>query len=213
MTDTATATGRLDAAWSRTSCRATARRGTRTGRSSCWTSWPGHRLRRRRVAADDALARRRARVPRARVGGDPRPRVRGPRGPVPGRGRAEPDAPVARHGDVHGPHGPARVRPANGRIEFTGFDLHEFRDGRLSRLVILFDNAEVGGRSVRCRGGVARRARRRGAAAPAARRDAPGSTAASAQSTGRVASALRRVQADARRLAVRRPGRGARCSR
>jgi steroid delta-isomerase-like uncharacterized protein len=39
---------------------------------------------------------------------------------------------------------PPGYAPTNGRLDFTGFDLHEYRDGRLSRLVILFDNAEVG---------------------------------------------------------------------
>ena len=38
---------------------------------------------------------------------------------------------------------PPGFAPTNGRIDFTGFDLHEYRDGRLSRLIILFDNAEV----------------------------------------------------------------------
>ena len=46
---------------------------------------------------------------------------------------------------------PPGYAPTNGRIDFTGFDLHEYREGRLSRLVILFDNAEVGRRSARCR--------------------------------------------------------------
>jgi steroid delta-isomerase-like uncharacterized protein len=47
-------------------------------------------------------------------------------------------------GTFTGPMDPPGFAPTNGRIEFTGFDLHEYRDGRLSRLRILFDNGEVG---------------------------------------------------------------------
>jgi steroid delta-isomerase-like uncharacterized protein len=35
--------------------------------------------------------------------------------------------------------------PATGRhVEFTGFDFHEYRDGKVARLVITFDMADVG---------------------------------------------------------------------
>jgi len=44
-------------------------------------------------------------------------------------------------GTLTGPMDPPGFAPTGGRIEFTGFDLHEYRDGRICRLVIQFDTA------------------------------------------------------------------------
>jgi steroid delta-isomerase-like uncharacterized protein len=41
-----------------------------------------------------------------------------------------------------GPIDPPGIAPTHRRVEFRGFDLHEYRDGRVSRLVILFDLAD-----------------------------------------------------------------------
>ena len=167
MTDTATATGRLDEAGSRASCSATARRGTPTAAAAAGPHGPGHRLRRRGVAADDALPRRRARVPRARVGRDPRPRVRDPEGPF-----LAADGPSLTFrwrgtGTFTGRMDPPGFAPTNGRIDFTGFDLHEYRDGRLEPARHPLRQRRGGPAGRRDAGGrVARRAGRRGAPAP-----------------------------------------------
>jgi steroid delta-isomerase-like uncharacterized protein len=41
-----------------------------------------------------------------------------------------------------GPIDPPGIAPTGKRVEFEGFDLHEYRDGRVSRLLIVFDLAE-----------------------------------------------------------------------
>lgn len=38
-----------------------------------------------------------------------------------------------------GPIDPPGIAPTGKRVDFKGFDLHEYRDGRVSRLVIVFD--------------------------------------------------------------------------
>ena len=59
------------------------------------------------------------------------------------------DAPTAAFywrgtGTFSGPMEPPGFAPTGQRLDFNGFDLHEYRDGRVSRLVIVFDNGVVG---------------------------------------------------------------------
>jgi steroid delta-isomerase-like uncharacterized protein len=42
-----------------------------------------------------------------------------------------------------GPIDPPGIPATGRRIEFTGFDFHEYRDGKVARLVITFDMADV----------------------------------------------------------------------
>jgi steroid delta-isomerase-like uncharacterized protein len=46
-------------------------------------------------------------------------------------------------GTFTGPLDPPGFAPTGARIAFDGFDLHEYRDGRVSRLRIVFDMANV----------------------------------------------------------------------
>ena len=46
-------------------------------------------------------------------------------------------------GTFTGPLDPPGFAPTGARIEFDGFDLHEYRDGRVCRLRILFDMLDV----------------------------------------------------------------------
>lgn len=46
-------------------------------------------------------------------------------------------------GTFTGPLDPPGFAPTGERIEFDGFDLHEYRDGRVSRLRIVFDMLDV----------------------------------------------------------------------
>jgi steroid delta-isomerase-like uncharacterized protein len=43
-----------------------------------------------------------------------------------------------------GPIEPAGFAPTGKRIEFQGFDLHEYSEGKVSRLLIVFDMADIG---------------------------------------------------------------------
>ena len=42
-----------------------------------------------------------------------------------------------------GPIDPPGVPPTGRRVEFTGFDFHQYRDGKVARLVITFDMADI----------------------------------------------------------------------
>ncbi|MGH2970153.1 MAG: ester cyclase, partial [Solirubrobacteraceae bacterium] len=46
-------------------------------------------------------------------------------------------------GTFTGPLDPPGLAPTGARIEFEGFDLHEYRDGRVCRLRIVFDMMDV----------------------------------------------------------------------
>jgi hypothetical protein len=90
------------------------------------------------VADDHARPRRGSPLPRLRLDGDARyaPYL------VPG----EPKAAFYWKGSgTHtGPLDPPGFAPTGKRLEFEGVDLHEYRDGRVSRLRIVFDMMEVG---------------------------------------------------------------------
>jgi steroid delta-isomerase-like uncharacterized protein len=46
-------------------------------------------------------------------------------------------------GTFTGPLEPPGFAPTGARVEFDGFDLHEYREGRVSRLRIVFDMADI----------------------------------------------------------------------
>ncbi len=46
-------------------------------------------------------------------------------------------------GTFSGPLEPPGFAPTNARLAFDGFDLHEYRDGLVSRLQIVFDMADI----------------------------------------------------------------------
>jgi hypothetical protein len=47
-------------------------------------------------------------------------------------------------GTMTGPLSPPGYAPTNGPVEFDGFDYHEYRDGKVSRLRIVFNMMDLG---------------------------------------------------------------------
>ena len=85
----------------------------------------------------------RPRVPGVRLDRDARRALRGDRGPVPA-----PDEPKAAFywrgtGTHTGPIDPPGLAPTGKSVEFYGADFHEYRDGKVARLRIVFDMADL----------------------------------------------------------------------
>ena len=118
------------------------------------------------MADGDARARGRAALPRLGVDRDAGPALRDGRTAV---RRACSEAPSAAFywrgtGRFTGPLDPPGFAPTGKAIEFYGADFHEYRDGRVAKLRIVFDNMDVG-RQVGLLPAVGSRADRAGAAA------------------------------------------------